>query len=243
VVTVRKRVPLVLALLALVAFVAGAGAASAQVEPGTEAENEELAEEAIHAAEEAGATHEDAECIAVLVEGNTVDDCQESPSLIAPATNELIWGAISFVVLVFLLWKFAWPGIKNGMENRSERIRRDLSEAESARTQAEQVLAGYQSQLADARNESARIIEEARQTADSMRRDLQQRAEADVAEMRQKAAADIEAAKAQAVADLQAEVASLAIGAAEQVVERSLDRETNVALVERYIQQVSAGRS
>ena len=233
----RKRVPLVLALLVLVAFVAGAGPASAQ------AENEELAEEAIPAAEEAGATHEDAECIAVLVEGNTVDDCQESPSLIAPATNELIWGAISFAVLALLLWRFAWPGIKNGMENRSERIRRDLSEAETARTQAEQVLAGYQSQLADARNESARIIEEARQTADSMRRDLQQRAEADVAEMRQKAAADIEAAKVQAVADLQAEVASLAIGAAEQVVERSLDRETNVALVERYIQQVSAGRS
>ena len=58
--------------------------------------------------------------------------------------------------------------------------------------------------------------------------------------MRQKAVADIEAAKAQAVADLRSEVAALAIGAAEQVVEHSLDRETNIALVEAYINQVGA---
>jgi len=237
---VRKRILLIGALAVALALSLGAGPASAQEEGEGELTP---AEETIEEAEANGATHEDAECIELLAEGGKVDDCQESPSLIAPATNELIWGAISFAALLFLLWKFAWPGIKNGMEGRSERIRRDLSEAESARTQAEQVLTGYQSQLADAKNESARIIEEARQTADSMRRDLQQRAEADVAEMRQKAAADIEAAKAQAIADLRSEVASLAIGAAEQVVEHNLDRDTNVALVERYIEQVSATRS
>ena len=60
--------------------------------------------------------------------------------------------------------------------------------------------------------------------------------------MRTRAAAEIEAAKAQAVADLRGEVASLAIGAAEQVVERSLDRDTQVALVDAYIDQVGANR-
>ena len=61
--------------------------------------------------------------------------------------------------------------------------------------------------------------------------------------MRQKAAADIESAKAQAMADLRGEVATLAIGAAEQVVERNLDRETNMALIESFIDQVGAGRN
>jgi F0F1-type ATP synthase membrane subunit b/b' len=58
--------------------------------------------------------------------------------------------------------------------------------------------------------------------------------------MRTQAAADIEAAKAQAIADLRGEVATLAIGAAEQVVGRNLDQDTNVALVEAYINQVGA---
>jgi F-type H+-transporting ATPase subunit b len=76
-----------------------------------------------------------------------------------------------------------------------------------------------------------------------MKRDLQAQAEADIAAMRQKAAADIEAAKAQAMADLRGEVANIAIGAAERVVEHNLDPETNKALVESFIDQVGSGRT
>lgn len=182
------------------------------------------------------------ECHKLLEEGKKIDACQEAPSPILPPLNELVWGIISFAIVLFLLWKLAFPGIKKGMAGRTERIRSDLDEAESAKAEATQVLAGYQAQLADARTESARIIEEARQAADEVRTNLQAKAEADIAELRAKANADIEASKQQAVADLRNEVADLAIGAAEAVVERSLDRETNVALVEAYIDQVGAGR-
>ncbi|MBA3282679.1 MAG: hypothetical protein H0U29_10645, partial [Acidimicrobiia bacterium] len=92
------------------------------------------------------------------------------------------------------------------------------------------------------RNESARIIEEARQAADEVKATLTAKAQADITEQRSRATAEIEAAKVQAIADLRGEVANLAIGAAEQVVERSLDRETSVALVEAYIDQVGADR-
>ena len=73
-----------------------------------------------------------------------------------------------------------------------------------------------------------------------MRAGLQAKAEADINELKTKATADIEAAKLQAVADLRGEVTALAIGAAEQVVGRNLDAETNAALVEAYINQVGA---
>ena len=118
--------------------------------------------------------------------GSKVDDCQKAPSPILPAKNELIWGTISFVVLFVLLWKFAWPGIKKGMDARTERIRDDLDAAEAAKTEAEHVLDDYQAQLADARNESARIIEEARQQADALRRDQEQRLQTELAEMRER---------------------------------------------------------
>ena len=186
----------------------------------------------------AGEAEED--CIKLLEEGKKIDDCQKAPSPIMPATNELIWGTISFVVLFLLLYKFAWPALKSGMDARTERIRSDLDAADSAKSDAERILEDYRSQLSDARNESARIIEEARQAADSLRRDQEQRLQTELAELRERAAGDIEAAKRQAIADLRGDVAELAIGAAEVIVQRSLDRDTQARLVDNYIEQVAS---
>jgi F-type H+-transporting ATPase subunit b len=186
--------------------------------------------------------HAEEECIEILEGGGSVDDCQEAPSPITPATNELIWGSISFVVLFFLLWKFAYPGLKKGMDDRAERIRQSIDDAESAKTEAQTVLDEYKAQLADARNESARIIEESRQQADALKRDQQARLQTELADVRQRAHSEIEAAKAQALADLRSDVGEIAIGAAEVIVQHNLDRDTQVQLIENYINQVASSR-
>jgi F-type H+-transporting ATPase subunit b len=193
-------------------------------------------------AESKVAGHTEEECIHLLEEGKKIDDCQAAPNQLLPETNEIIWGTFGFVVVFAFIWKVGLPSIKGGMNARTERIRSDLDAAEAQRTEATTILDEYKAQLADARTESARIIEEARQAADEVRSNLQAKAEADITELRAKATADIESAKAQAIADLRGEVAALAIGAAEQVVERSLDQATSVALVEAYIDQVGAKR-
>ncbi len=72
-----------------------------------------------------------------------------------------------------------------------------------------------------------------------MRRDQETRLQTELADLRAKAAADIEASKAQVMGDLQSDVAALAIGAAEVVVEKSLDQATQVQLIENYINQVN----
>jgi F-type H+-transporting ATPase subunit b len=196
-------------------------------EPGVEAEEEH---DISHAAEE---------CIHLLEDGGEPDDCNEAPSPILPATDELVWGGISFVILFALLAKFAYPAMKQGMEARTERIRSSLDEAESAKATAQQVLDDYQRQLADARGEAARILEEARQAADAMRKDLLQRAEADATATRERAQADIQVAVDRAKADLQAQVATLAVDLAEKVVAANLDRDAQMRLIENYINEVN----
>ena len=183
------------------------------------------------------------ECIDAATKADNPDACQEAPNLILPATDELVWGAISFVALFFLLRKFAYPAIKQGMENRTERIRADLASADQAKAEAQSVLDEYKAQLADSRAEAGRIIEEAREAADAMKRDQHARLEAELAELRARAVSDIESAKAQAMADLRDDVAQLAIGAAEAVVQRNLDEATQTQLIEDYINQVAAQRS
>jgi F-type H+-transporting ATPase subunit b len=204
------------------------------------AEHEDPTEQAITQARDNGATKEDAECIKTLAGGGTVDDCQKAPNQLLPATNELIWGAIGFLVVFFFLWRLGLPAIKKAMDDRTERIRNDLDQAERQRTEADTLLSEYRAQLADAKNESARIIEEARQQADALKRDQEARLQSELADLRARATADIDSAKAQAISDLRGEVAQLAIGAAEIVVGRNLDQAAQVQLVEDYINQVAA---
>jgi len=224
----RARKLLAALFLVVVAVFAVGGPAYAQDEPGEGTEEEH-----------GGLSHDTVECIEQAEEADDPEACQEAPSPILPEPNEIIWGAISFTVLFFLLRKFAWPGIKTAMEGRTERIRTDLEQAEQAKADANQVLDEYRAQLADAKNEAARIIEESRQQADALRRDQEQRLQAELAEMRTRAAADVESAKNQAIADLRGEVAQLAIGAAEVVVQKNLDRDTQTQLIDQYISQVA----
>ena len=187
------------------------------------------------------ASEAEEECIKLLEEGKEIDDCQEAPSLILPETNEIIWGGLAFVVLLLLMWKYALPPIRNMMKQREDRIREDLERAEKARTDAESELADYRRQVANAREEAARIVQEARDSADEVKRQIQAQAEADAAETRSRAQEDIRLASERAQADLQSRVADLSIELAEKIVERNLDRDTQLALVESYIGQVGNG--
>ncbi len=172
--------------------------------------------------------------------GRDPDDCHEAPSPILPETNELIWGGLSFLIVFGLLAKFGFPAIKKGLADREAKIQADLDEAESAKAAVTGKAAEYDAKLAEARHEAARIIEEARQDADAYRSDKRAEADAEVARIREQAQADVEASRTQAIADIRAEVATLAIGAAEQVVGQSLSNEANVALVEQFIDSVGA---
>ena len=181
------------------------------------------------------------ECVIEAVEAGTeAEDCVKAPNPIVPVTNEIVWGSLSFIVLFVLLAKKGYPAIKKGMDARAARIQGTIDDADRAKSEAGVILDQYQRQLADAKNESSRIIDEARQTADKLRQDLKGQAELEVAEIRARAQADIEAQVTRAMADLQSRVASLSIELAERVVERSLDRDTNMALIERFISQTGS---
>jgi F-type H+-transporting ATPase subunit b len=213
----RIRLLIAAGVIALVGVVASPGIAHAQ--PDGEAEEE---------------------CIKLLEEGNKIDDCQEAPNPLIPGLNEIIWGSAAFAILLFVLWKRGLPPIRNMMKRREDRIREDLERAERARTEAEEQLTQYQRQLSDARNEAARIIEEARQSADEVKRQIRSQAESEAAEIRARAQEDARLASERAAVDLQSRVADLSIELAEKIVERNLDRDTQLALVESYIEQVGS---
>ncbi len=164
----------------------------------------------------------------------------ESHNPIIPEYFELVYSLIAFLVLILMFKKFGFPAVKKGMEARTERIRADLAQAETAKTQAEGVLTEYNKQLADAKAEAGRIVDAARADAEKVKADTITRTNAEVAELKAKASADIDAARAAALASLQGSVADIAIELAEKVVEKNLDRDTNKRLIDSFIAKVGS---
>lgn len=159
-------------------------------------------------------------------------------ALILPETAELVWGIICFAIVAFVLWKKAFPAIRNSVEAREQRIAADLEAAESAKAEAERERAEYQKQIADARGEANRIIEEARGSAEQVRKDLIAKAEADAQQIVERAQEQLEAERSRTITELQSTVGDLAIELAEKVVGRALDQGTHRELVDAYIKEV-----
>ncbi|HWC13309.1 MAG TPA: F0F1 ATP synthase subunit B [Actinomycetota bacterium] len=158
--------------------------------------------------------------------------------LILPDMAELIWGAVAFLAVLWVLNKFAFPKLKEAVEAREKQIQSDLEAAERAKAEAERERAEYEKQIADARGEANRIIEEARQSAEQVRKDLIAKAEADAQQIVERAQEQLEAERNRTVTELQSTVGDLAIELAEKVVGRALDGSTHRELVDAYIKEV-----
>ena len=153
---------------------------------------------------------------------------------------EVFWGSLAFLVVFFLLWKFARKPAAEFFSGRISGIAEELDTAAQERLVAEGERDRIKAALADSDSEAARIIEEARRSADQLTADIAARAQADAAALRERATADLASTRAQAESDLAGELSRLSLGAAERVVERSLDDAAQQRLIDDYISQVGS---
>jgi F-type H+-transporting ATPase subunit b len=218
----RIRRLVAVSLLALGTVVTVPGVAHASGSAG------EIAECLVEKAEELEAKEIDAATFDVEAK-----NCYAAPSPLLPATGEIIWGGIAFLIVAFGLIKFGFPALRKGLADREAKIREDLAAAEAAKAEAQHADADHEQKIAEARNEAAKIVAEAREAADQVRAD----------HIRARANADAQLATERAMADLQSQVAELSVDLAERVVQRNLDRDTQKALVESFINEVGGSRS
>ena len=170
----------------------------------------------------------------------SIQDCHKSASILLPAAPELIWGSLAFLIVLFVLVKFAFPTMKKTLTDRQDKIRNDLEGAEAAKAEAEAERDDYRPRIQDSRQEAVEILEAARSDAERVRADVIARAETEANEIKARANEDIRLATERAQADLQASVKDLSIELAEKVVEHNLDADTQRALIDSYISQVGS---
>jgi F-type H+-transporting ATPase subunit b len=182
--------------------------------------------------------------VRILSEELPVDDDGKitTPYNWLPEWYEIVFGGFASVVVFALLYKFAVPALKKGMQDRSARIQRDIDGSATALADARSAATQIRASKGDLQGERTRLLAEADATAARVLTDGRARIANEVADLEAKATADIEAARSRVQAELQADVAGIASAATEQVVHGSLDDATHQRLIEEFITKVGAGR-
>lgn len=157
---------------------------------------------------------------------------------IIPLGYELIVNLVAFVVLFLLLGKFAFPPIVKMMDERAEKIRDSLEKAEETQVEAARMLDDYKKQMAEARQEAAKVIEQGKQVAEGMKAEITAKAEEEAAVIVAKAKESIDAERKAAVAQLKASVADLSVAVAGKIIGEKLSADDHAKLIEQYVAEV-----
>jgi F-type H+-transporting ATPase subunit b len=150
-----------------------------------------------------------------------------------------IWTLVTFVVLLVLLAKFAFKPIAQGLDRRSETIKKSIDDAEKQRADAKKLMDDYQKQLADARNEAGKIIEEARQIGERVRKEVVEKSNAEASAAVQRAQEEIQRQKEKGIQEMKDTVAALSVQIASRVIEKELNEATHRQLVDNLIKDLS----
>ena len=166
---------------------------------------------------------------------------EEAPkaNLLAPNLGLMAWTLIIFVILAFVLTKFAFGPITKSVEARERALEDAITAAQRDREEAARLLAEHRAALDASRGEAQKVIADARVAAERVRAELVEQAHAEQASMLERARQEIESEKARAVADLRREAVDLAIAGAGKVIERNLDQASNRQLVESFLASVT----
>jgi F-type H+-transporting ATPase subunit b len=152
------------------------------------------------------------------------------------------WTWLVFIVLFFVLKKFAWPAIVRVAAERERKIAQQLEEAERARTEAEKALEEHRKLLAGAKEQAQAFLSEAKSVAEKEREQLLARARQEQEQILDRAKREIEAERERAVTQLRREAVDLSLAAAAKLIGQRLDSAADRKIVEDYLASLEAGR-
>ena len=154
-----------------------------------------------------------------------------------------LWTAITFLLLILVLSKYAFGPIVRMLDERERTIRDAIDQAKKEREEAERLLAQQKESLVKAQREAAELAKRSQQEMEAFRQQLTAQARKEADDLVVTARKTIEEEKVKAVAELRSQVADLAVGAASRIVKSSLDDRTQRQLVDEYIKDLPAGRA
>jgi F-type H+-transporting ATPase subunit b len=159
--------------------------------------------------------------------------------LVSPDPGLFIWSTVAFLILFFLLSKFAWKPIVKALDERERSIEDALSKAEMAKAEMAKLISENEDLLKEARLERDSILKEAKEIKDQIINEAKDQAKIEGARLIEKANDEITNQKLAAMAEIKNQVSSLSLAIAEKVLRKQLeDQDKQQALVNDLLKEV-----
>ena len=158
--------------------------------------------------------------------------------LIKVVPGLMIWTVVCFLITLFVLKRFAFGPIQSMLDERRERIRRSIEEAERARSEARRLLEEHRALIGQARGQAEEILAEARKVAEAQRQRVKEETEADRQRRLDETKRQIEAETHRALMQIRAEVAELTLLATTKVTGKVLDDADHRRLIEDAVKDL-----
>jgi F-type H+-transporting ATPase subunit b len=159
--------------------------------------------------------------------------------LLTPSFGLLIWTLLAFGVVFFILKKFAWPAIIQGLKDREKSIADSLATAEKVKAEMSQMKSEHEALLAQAREERAQMLKEARETKEKIINESKDAAKTEASKIIAEAQAAIEAQKMAAITDVKNQVGKMVIEVSEKILKRELvNKEAQEAHIKGLVNDV-----
>ncbi|GAB4425485.1 MAG: F0F1 ATP synthase subunit B [Turneriella sp.] len=171
----------------------------------------------------------------VLLTGTSIDLLKVSPGLV-------FWTAVTFILVLIVLWLFAWKPIIRALDARSDKIQEDLDSSRKLREQAESLMADYKKHLDAAKDQALHIIEEGKRDAESIRHRILEDAKKEAEEIHNRAVGEISQAKAKAIKELEKEVVDLSVAIISKILSRDVSKEDHRNIILKELDQLKSGK-
>jgi len=151
-----------------------------------------------------------------------------------------VFTILAFLILLWLLNKYAFGPLFAVMEKRRQLIQEQMSQATSSREQAEASMAEQKAALDAARKEAYSIIEQARATSSKQADEIVETAKNEASRLKDEALKDIESEKNKAISALRTEVGGISVQIASKIIEKQVDEKANKEIVDKYLNEVGS---
>lgn len=174
-----------------------------------------------------------------LAEGGAHGEGGSSGNIFAGDLGNIVWTLVVFLLVVFVLGKYAWGPILAGLKQREDFIHDALAKAKNDRDEAAAQLKLYEQKLADARAEASALVEEGRRDAEVVQRTIEAKAKEESEQTLQRAKREIAIAKETAIKELYTMSGRLATEIAAKIVQRELKPEDHEQLIREALDQLA----
>ena len=149
-----------------------------------------------------------------------------------------IWTIITFLLLFYVLAKFAWKPLLSMLEERESLIKRSLSDAETAREELQKINLESEAIITKARTEAQSILSDGKAAAEKIKDDTVAKAKKEASKIREEAKQQIKAEKDKAISDIKKEVVDLSLNVAEKLIKKNISEKDNASLIEESLENI-----